>query len=39
MTNGMGSMGWGMGLFGVLVLAVLVLGVVALIKYLMSDNK
>lgn len=29
-----GNMGWGMGLTGLLVLAVLILGVVALVKYL-----
>ena len=29
-----GQMGWGMGLVGLLVLAILILSVVALIKYL-----
>jgi len=37
--NGMEGMGWGMGLFGLLVLVVLVLGVAALTKYLMSDRE
>ena len=32
----MGGMGWGMGLFGLLVLLLLVLGVAALVKYLFS---
>jgi len=31
-------MGWGMGLVGLLVLVALVLGIVALIKYLFSDR-
>jgi tellurite resistance protein TehA-like permease len=35
--NGMGWMMWGMGLFWLLVLALLVLGVVALIKYLRAE--
>jgi len=35
--NGWG-MGWGMGLVGLLVLVALVLGIVALIKYLFSDR-
>ncbi len=37
--NGMEGMGWGMGLIGVLVLILLVLGIVALIKYLRSGNE
>jgi uncharacterized membrane protein len=37
--NGMGWMMWGMGLFWLLVLALLVLGVMALIKYLRSDSR
>ncbi len=39
MHDGMGGMMWGMGLFGQLGLAVLVLGVAALIKYLLSTSK
>ena len=31
-------MGWGMGLFGLLILVLLVLGVAALVKYLFSDR-
>jgi hypothetical protein len=34
MMNGYGGMGWGAGLTGLLVLAVLVLGIAALMKYL-----
>jgi hypothetical protein len=34
MSGGMGGMMWGMGLFGLLVLALIVLGVAALVKYL-----
>jgi hypothetical protein len=34
--NGMEGMGWGMGLVGALVIAVLVLGIAALVKYLRS---
>ena len=37
--QGTGGMGWGMGLIGLLVLVVLVLGIAALVKYLMSGNK
>lgn len=37
--QGMDGMGWGMGLIGVLVLILLVLGVAALVKYLMSGRK
>ncbi len=36
---GMEGMGWGMGLFGLLVLVFLVLGIAALVKYLSSDRK
>lgn len=32
-----GGMGWGMGIVGLLVLILLVLGVVALLKYLLRD--
>jgi hypothetical protein len=43
MMNGMegmsGTMGWGMGFIGRLVLILLVLGIAALIKYLMSGQK
>jgi hypothetical protein len=39
MTNGMEGMGWGMGLIGLLVLILLVLGIAALVKYLMSGRK
>ncbi len=38
MMNGMEGMGWGMGLLGVLVLALLVLGIAALVKYLTSGR-
>jgi hypothetical protein len=31
----MGAMGWGMGLIGLLVILLLVLGIAALIKYLL----
>lgn len=34
MSGGMGGTMWGMGLFGFLVLALIVLGVAALVKYL-----
>ena len=34
-----GGMMWGMGLFWLLILVVLVLGAVALIKYLFSSDK
>ena len=33
MMQGYGGMGWGMGLFSVLVVLLLVLGVAALVKY------
>jgi hypothetical protein len=36
MMNGMGGMGWGMGL---LVMVLLILGIAALAKYLMSGRK
>lgn len=42
MMNGMmdgGSMMWGMGLIGLLVILVLVLGVGALVKYLFFDKR
>jgi len=39
MAYGMRGMGWGMGLIGLLVLIFLVLGIAALIKYLMSGKK
>lgn len=35
----MDGMGWGMGLIGLLVLILLVLGIAALVKYLMSNRK
>jgi len=37
--NGSGSMMWGMGLWGVLVLVLVVLGVAALTKYLVFNNR
>jgi hypothetical protein len=37
--EGMSGMGWGMGLVGVLVLVLLLLGIAALVKYLMSSKK
>jgi hypothetical protein len=36
MMDGFGGMGWGMGLYGLLIIAVLILAVAALIKYLRS---
>ena len=39
MMNGMEGMGWGMGLIGLLVLVLLVLGIAAIVKYLMSGRK
>ncbi len=36
---GMEGMGWGMGLFGLLVSVFLVLGIAALVKYLSSNRK
>lgn len=38
MMYGMNGMGWGMGLIGLLVLALLVLGAAALVKYLLSGR-
>ncbi len=35
---GMEGMGWGMGLIGLLVLALLILGIAALVKYLSSGR-
>ncbi|MGQ0685657.1 hypothetical protein [Bradyrhizobium sp.] len=37
MMNMMGGMGWGMGLVGALVLILLVLGIAALVKYLLRS--
>ena len=37
--NGIEGMGWGMGLIGLLVLILFVLGIAALVKYLMSNRK
>ena len=34
--NGLMDMGWGMGLMGLLVVVLLVLGIAALVKYLLS---
>ena len=39
MDNGMGRMMWGMGFFGLLGVAVLVLAIAALIKYLLAGRK
>lgn len=39
MVNGMGGMGWGMGLVSLLALILLVLGIAALFKYLFSGKK
>lgn len=39
MMNGIEGMGWSMGLVGLLVLVLLVLGVAALLKYLMSGRR
>ena len=36
MKNGMEGMGWGMGVFGLLVAVVIILAVAALVKYLLS---
>ena len=38
MSDGMNGMMWGMGIVGVLILVVLVLGIAALVKYLVSRN-
>jgi hypothetical protein len=37
--GGGGSMMWGMGWWGVLILVLVVLGVAALAKYLLLDNR
>jgi len=39
MMDGSRSMIWGTGLWGVLILVVVVLGVAALTKYLLFDNR
>jgi hypothetical protein len=39
MMNGMQGMGWGMGTIWILVVIALVLGIAALVKYLMSGRK
>jgi hypothetical protein len=39
MTNGMQGMGWLMGVGGFLMWVLLVLGIAALVKYLMSGRK
>ena len=39
MMNGMLGMGWGMALIWLLVIALLVLGIVALVKYISSGRK
>ncbi len=39
MMNAMEGMGWGMGLIGLLALVLLVLGIAALVKDLMSGRK
>jgi hypothetical protein len=36
MTNMMGGMGWGMDLIGLLILIIVILGIAALVKYLIS---
>jgi hypothetical protein len=36
--SGMEGMGWGMGLIGLLILILLVLGIAALLKYLLSGK-
>ena len=38
MMDGMQGMGWGIGLIGQFVLILLVLGIAALVKYLMSGR-
>ncbi len=38
MWDGMAGGSWGMGLFGLLVLILLVLGIAALVKYLFSSR-
>lgn len=37
-TDMMGGMGWGMGLVSLLILVLVVLGIAALIKYLISGS-
>ena len=37
--NGMEGMGWGMGVYSLVALVVLVLGIAALVKYLSSGRK
>lgn len=39
MMNGMQGMGWAMGLTSLLVVVLLVLGIAALVKYLLSGRK
>jgi hypothetical protein len=39
MMSGMDGMGWGMGLISLLVLALLILAIAALVKYLMSGRE
>ena len=39
MMDGFGGMGWGMGLTSLLVVVLLVLGIVALVKYISTDKK
>jgi len=39
MMNSMEGMGWSMGFIGLLVLVLAVLGIAALVKYLMSERK
>ena len=39
MMNGSGGMLWGMGLFGLLVIALLLLAAAALVKYLFFDGR
>jgi hypothetical protein len=39
MMNGMLGMGWGMGLIWILLVILLVLGIVALVKYISSGRK
>lgn len=39
MMNGIEGMGWGMGLLSLLGLILLILGIAALVKYLMSGPK
>ena len=39
MMDGMGGMMWGMGLFGLLILALVILLIAALIKYLFFAGK